>query len=256
MIGRWSKKAHSKASHDTDKADWRDDHGVPSFGALEAVTSKPRQLFEDDEDIAPLLDDTAEGENDAPDDDTAAELEPNRPCESYIDDDDAGGKEENSALEHSATGRIGANRAHSDEGKARQKAARKAFEERISDIERAMESTNARLSELAGQIRSSQPKSHGAVLLQLSNCGRGCMGCPHPRWQKWVNRKVENPMLPASWFAVNVKSPMAATRKLEYTQETRDLIQQGVDLLGKKRALVKALNSVNQVIKQRKMLPG
>ena len=260
VIGKWSRKGSSNEPDASRGADWRDGNAGPSFGGSSARGSKPRQLYEDDADVALLLEDGADGgsggENGASDGDAMAELEPGGVVGGCDEDSSAAREGEDiGALEHSATGRIGDNTAAAKGEKAGPKAARKVLGERTSDITRAMDSLNARLSELARQIRTSQPKRHGAVLLQLNSCGRGCVGCPHPRWQKWVNRSVENPMMPVTWFAVTVESPLAATRKLEYTEETRDLIRTSVAVLAQKAALVKALNGVNQIIKQRKILP-
>jgi len=191
----------------------------------------------------------------------ATDSDPGEEMASEVEDDVAEGVEEEvggggiGALEHSEAGGNGDNETAASGAKRDANVALEMLSERNSESEQAMISLNARLFELARQIKKSQPKRHGAVLLQLNNCGRGCIGCPHPRWQRWVNRNVENRLKATSWFAVSLKSPLAATRKLEYSEETRDLIREAIEEIKKKTALVRALNTVNQVVRQRKLLP-
>lgn len=46
---------------------------------------------------------------------------------------------------------------------------------------------NDRLVELQELIKGAQYKRHGSLTMSLYKCGRGCLGCPHPKWLKWVN---------------------------------------------------------------------
>lgn len=43
-----------------------------------------------------------------------------------------------------------------------------------------------RLIELSGLLLANQPKAHGTVALELHQCGRDCLGCPHPRWVQYT----------------------------------------------------------------------
>lgn len=45
---------------------------------------------------------------------------------------------------------------------------------------------NARLLELQADIKACQPRATGSVCLELYGCGRGCTGCPHPRWVQYL----------------------------------------------------------------------
>lgn len=71
---------------------------------------------------------------------------------------------------------------------------------------------NEALCIIEKQIKRIQPKEHGSVLLYLHKCGKEeCLGCPHPRWRKYVlNRKLKK-----GWALVDVnqKSPQINLRR-------------------------------------------
>lgn len=77
---------------------------------------------------------------------------------------------------------------------------------------------NRRLVELQKLIEDAQHKKHGSLTLSLCECGRKCLGCPHPTWLKWIDKTQIKRRAPQSggyketnprklFFAVKTKEP-------------------------------------------------
>lgn len=101
---------------------------------------------------------------------------------------------------------------------------------------------------LREQIRLAQPRTHGAVLLELERCGRGCIGCPHPRWVKWVNRNQQSAKAAPTWFGTRIQSPGRSARAKTIPQEARDLIADAQDVVRKRESLLEAVRRLRQVL--------
>lgn len=101
---------------------------------------------------------------------------------------------------------------------------------------------------LREQIRLAQPRTHGAVLLELVGCGKDCLGCPHPRWVKWVNRNKQSAKSAPTWFATRIQRPGTSARAKTIPQEARDLIADAQDVIRKRASLLDAVRRLGQVL--------
>lgn len=143
----------------------------------------------------------------------------------------------------------------SEKGEALLKIAEKTYARTIrrgEELAHVLWDYNNHLIYLRDQIRLAQPRTHGAVLLELERCGRGCLGCPHPQWVKWVNRNMQNQINPPSWFATRIDSPGRSARAKSVPQEARDLIAFTQEVIRKRGNVVKAAQRVSQVITTQK----
>lgn len=64
---------------------------------------------------------------------------------------------------------------------------REQHKDNLNTVYLALSGINRRLFDLQDLIKQAQYQQHGSITLTLAACGRGCSGCPHPQWYKWVN---------------------------------------------------------------------
>lgn len=74
-------------------------------------------------------------------------------------------------------------------------------------VQDSLDQINRRLEELRVLFEDAQHKQHGAVTFSLSDCGRGCLGCPHPYWYRWVSRPSRKVLGERDFFAVKIQYP-------------------------------------------------
>lgn len=116
------------------------------------------------------------------------------------------------------------------------------------DIRAIMKEYNQQLIDLGERIREAQPRAHGAVLLDLNRCGYGCLGCPHPVWQKWVNRQQHSRTSASTWHAARVQRPGVAARAKTVPQEARELIAEALVLIERRARFIEHLKRINKAI--------
>lgn len=114
---------------------------------------------------------------------------------------------------------------------------------------------NHRLGEIHHLLRQIQDKSSGSVLLELYACGRGCKGCPHPRWMQyfWKSRPTvrtgERDLLVAVNLCAAGKDPyFHLPRKHPQFQEMADLVREAKAILKKKSTLLSRLRALERVL--------
>lgn len=66
------------------------------------------------------------------------------------------------------------------------------------------------LEKLRLELRETQPKKDGVILLELANCGKHCSGCPHPRWKQW---RWHASYTYKPWRAHPIKEPLRKLKK-------------------------------------------
>ncbi|RBI66164.1 hypothetical protein DQ400_15610 [Vreelandella sulfidaeris] len=117
-----------------------------------------------------------------------------------------------------------------------------------ADIDAIMGEYTRQLLDIVERIREAQPRTHGAVLLDVSRCGYGCLGCPHPVWRKWVNRQQHSRHSPSTWHAVRIQRPGVAARAKSVPQEARELIAEALVLIERRARFIDHLKRINKAI--------
>lgn len=116
------------------------------------------------------------------------------------------------------------------------------------DIKALMSGYNQALVDLQQALRESQPREHGAILLELNRCGYGCLGCPHPIWQKWISKPSSRALSGRAWVATRMKRPLAAATAMGRPEATLKLIVEAQKVVEKRTRLLEHLKRVNQSI--------
>lgn len=122
---------------------------------------------------------------------------------------------------------------------------RKLLTETADRIERI----NARLIEISGELRESQPSSPGSVTLDHVECGRSCLGCPHPRWNLWFERRTGEKNY---FLARRVTDPKRRLRKSGKFRighlKTKALVDEAVGLIAEREVLMRAVGNLSRTI--------
>ena len=103
---------------------------------------------------------------------------------------------------------------------------------------------NERLYELRLLIRSSQPKSSGAVCLELYECGKpGCTGCPHPRWLRyWWPEGVQDAKVRATNLSAKGKDPvLSLPRSPHWSRAVAELIREAKFIIKERAGLISTI---------------
>lgn len=112
---------------------------------------------------------------------------------------------------------------------------------------------NSQLVTLHDAIKSAQPVATGTVCLEMYPCGRGCLGCPHPRWVKyWWTDEGENK--PGKLRATNLdslkKDPILALARGEsYYPQVASLIRETKSILEERAKLLASIKSLRYAAK-------
>lgn len=115
-----------------------------------------------------------------------------------------------------------------------------------------IDTINARLKELANEIKKSQPNNvAGAVTLHLYDCGKGCLGCPHPKWLSWFLRKKPGTESNETFFLSSaVKNPLRRLKRTGFFEEsypkTRLLVEEALAILDERARLVETVSRLNR----------
>ena len=119
----------------------------------------------------------------------------------------------------------------------------------------ALEMINKRLQEITEELRELQPKTHGAVLLYLYDCGPGCTGCPHPRWTVWkfTNGKKNNSLF-LGYKISSEKNPVRFLRRTgdfeKNFEEVKDLVLEAKLLIKYKKELLVVHKRITDIIRK------
>lgn len=109
---------------------------------------------------------------------------------------------------------------------------------------------NTELLELQEKIRAAQPVANGAVCLELYPCGRGCLGCPHPRWMRYYwTASDANPgvMIGTNLSAKNKDPVLALSRKEAHFAATAALIRRAKSILDERSTLLAAFSRLRHL---------
>lgn len=130
--------------------------------------------------------------------------------------------------------------------------------DKFGDAGAAIYHLNSYLEQLAELIKEEQPgRPDGAIQLYFEPCGKGCSGCPHPRWGTWFqNRKYWN----APKEKRGVEVPYGLRRKVKdsprksraYQASKNSLendllagrIDQAMEVIEKRKTLLDALRGI------------
>ncbi|MHB1666172.1 MAG: hypothetical protein ACYCUK_01940 [Thiomonas sp.] len=105
------------------------------------------------------------------------------------------------------------------------------------------------LRELRQLLREDQPKKDGVVLLELADCGKKCLGCPHVRWKqwRWHPRNKRHP-----WQAHPVPFPLRKLRRTGIFAASFPLassrIRQVLELSAERERLVRRLHDLRRTL--------
>lgn len=116
------------------------------------------------------------------------------------------------------------------------------------DITAIMSEYNRHLVDLHERLREAQPRSHGAILMDLNRCGYGCLGCPHPVWVKWIDKQRSSRQSASKWIAVRLSRPGAAARSKTIPDEARNLIAEAQVLIERRARFIDHLKRINKAI--------
>jgi hypothetical protein len=119
-----------------------------------------------------------------------------------------------------------------------------AVEEILDDTLERFISLNERLYELRLLIRTGQPKSSGAVCLELYECGKpGCTGCPHPRWLRyWWPEGEPDAKVRATNLSAKGKDPvLSLPRSPHWSKAVANLIREAKRIINERAALVSTI---------------
>jgi len=108
---------------------------------------------------------------------------------------------------------------------------------------------NASLLLLRGDIKASQAVASGSICLELYACGKTCVGCPHPRWVRYVWTRQSAPGEKRHLMCINLsklgKDPAKSLlRNAVGYSKTLDLIADAKAVLIERSALVKLFRSL------------
>jgi len=124
----------------------------------------------------------------------------------------------------------------------------------LDTIFERVEEINIRLRELTGEIKKSQPNHvAGAVTLHLYDCGKGCLGCPHPKWLSWFLREKPGTETKETIFLTNaVKNPLRRLKRTGFFSETypvtRLLVEEALALVDERTRLIEAVSRLNRKV--------
>lgn len=119
----------------------------------------------------------------------------------------------------------------------------------------ALHAYNQDLLQLRDQLATCQPKGEGWVALELWECGRGCLGCPHPRWVKHIlitDKKGESRPVCINLSAEKRDPVLAVPRKAKYYTEAVRYIRTIKEVLDRRSKLLKAVSAVGEHLSRAK----
>lgn len=111
---------------------------------------------------------------------------------------------------------------------------------------------NRKLLWIQAELRRVQPRIPGSVLLDLRDCGKGCMGCPHQRWLKWF-APAGNNELKLLGSRISGDPALALGRSGRFKEsyhESLGLVAEAKRLLQQKARLVDALRRLAAVARE------
>jgi hypothetical protein len=125
-------------------------------------------------------------------------------------------------------------------------------EEMFNRVLDRLHTLNSRLAELHDEIKAVQPVASGAVCLELYPCGKGCTGCPHPRWVKytWIPGKDDKAVMLGINLDAQKKEPvLALARKDKHYKPTVTLIREAKSILEERSKLLACVRTMRAVAK-------
>lgn len=111
---------------------------------------------------------------------------------------------------------------------------------------------NSRLAELHDEIKAVQPVASGAVCLELYPCGKGCTGCPHPRWVKynWIVATSGKSVLLGINLDAQKKEPiLTLERKAPHYRALATLIREAKSILEERTNLLAGVRTLRAAAK-------
>lgn len=108
---------------------------------------------------------------------------------------------------------------------------------------------NTRLTEIAQVLRDIQLKRDGVILLELYDCSRNCLGCPHPRWiqWKWHKNKIRN-----NWIGHRISGdPIPKLKRSDSFADTYaerlQLSREVKSLIAERSSIIKRLSDLDRI---------
>lgn len=109
---------------------------------------------------------------------------------------------------------------------------------------------NTELLDLQEKIRAAQPVANGSVCLELYPCGRGCLGCPHPRWMRyyWTAGDKNPGVMVGTNLSAKDKDPvLALSRKEPHYAATAALVRKAKAILDERSTLLAAFGRLRHL---------
>lgn len=121
------------------------------------------------------------------------------------------------------------------------------FESLGRDALDRIDEINVRLKELKELIKTNQPRRPGAITLHLYDCGKDCLGCPHPRWLEWYsNKKLED----SPFLSYKVNNPLRRLKRTgefeENAEKVKGYVQEVINLTKERSEIINMLSNLNK----------
>jgi len=119
---------------------------------------------------------------------------------------------------------------------------------------------DARLFEIRDELKATQPKRNGAIILELKPCGKDCMGCPHIRWKQYKDPSKEgvkpgqrNPHRKESWNGYVIENPLKRIHKTgpfeAVYEKSRALMKEAEKLVEERSRLIGHFSNISRSLK-------
>ncbi len=117
------------------------------------------------------------------------------------------------------------------------------FERRraVTELADRLDAIDRRLEAIAGELREVQPVRPGALTLVSYRCGKGCAGCPHPRWLQWSQARSPDREMRRKLVGHPTTHPLHRIRRTGVFENTAYIVRRLVteaQKLAKQRELI------------------
>lgn len=119
------------------------------------------------------------------------------------------------------------------------------------------ERMDARLLQIAEQLRELQPTRNGSLVLDFYACGKNCLGCSHPRWIQWSTPRF--PVGNTGWVGHRLKAQDDPSRRIrrtglfkEHYEARRNLVKDAKVIIADRGELIQRASRLFQLVKKYK----
>jgi hypothetical protein len=95
----------------------------------------------------------------------------------------------------------------------------------VIELANRLDEIDRRLREIAGELLEVQPMRPGALTLHQYRCGKGCAGCPHPRWLQWSQARSPDKEMRRKLVGHPTTHPLHRIRRTGVFKDTAYLVR-------------------------------